>query len=305
MFIVNKRRTHTKEGNMIYQNKKNLTMAKLGERNEGANKVKLVMSDGSEIEVTISTFKRWWKKVDDEDDEDVAGDETNCTEVILEDKSTEVVFNSADEVLANLVNSGKKVYVNDATEAVKKAGFQVDVEYIQKYLENSGNVQHDKHDNGKKKEKKVRVKKEKKEKAPKRPVNDQVPAIQEFINNLVQEMGGEVFQPPKAKSVNLLKVGGHMFARINYSKYGALVCCRKDIVKDIAVPDKDINHIFNAGYNFLDLQEKKDLVKQLIETSFKAQQEKNTVKEDKLLKKQSKKQAETAKKDAGVEKEVA
>lgn len=51
---------------MKYQNKKNGKVATLVEQNEKFKTVMLEFEDGSSQSITSSTFKRWWKKLDDD-----------------------------------------------------------------------------------------------------------------------------------------------------------------------------------------------------------------------------------------------
>lgn len=75
---------------MKYQHKKNGKIVTIIERNEKYKTVMIEFEDGSTQSVTEPTFKRWWKKIDDED---ISSDGTPYSQVmkeIIHDEKQEV-----------------------------------------------------------------------------------------------------------------------------------------------------------------------------------------------------------------------
>ena len=102
--------------------------------------------------------------------------------------------------------------------------------------------------------------------------NPEVQAIEEYILDKVKEIGGELFYPAKAPNVVLFKVNGHMFARLNRSRKQMTLCTRKAATSKVKQPDKDIKHLFDAGYLFTkDNKTNRTLVDKLLQESLKYQ----------------------------------
>lgn len=108
-------------------------------------------------------------------------------------------------------------------------------------------------------------------------------AIQEvcdYVFATVQELGGETFVPANGMKMRTFKVGGHMFAKFDFSNKRATLACREAAVD--TEPDKTVNHMFKNLYFFTVLNgESKKKIKQLLKDSYKFQDSKNTSKEDK------------------------
>lgn len=103
-------------------------------------------------------------------------------------------------------------------------------------------------------------------------VNEEVEAIEEYITDKVKELGGELFFPKKAPNVILFKVDGHMFARLNRSRKQMTLCTRKAATLKVKQPDKDIKHLFDAGYLFAtDTKANHTLIDKLLKESLKYQ----------------------------------
>ena len=103
-------------------------------------------------------------------------------------------------------------------------------------------------------------------------VNEEVEAIEEYITDKVKELGGELFFPKKVPNVILFKVDGHMFARLNRSRKQMTLCTRKAATLKVKQPDKDIKHLFDAGYLFAtDTKANHTLIDKLLKESLKYQ----------------------------------
>lgn len=166
---------------MKYQNKKSGKVLEFVKEENGT----YFLTDGQqEQKFSTSTFKRWWKKVEEpQQNQEVASDGTPFTEVMeeivagAEEKAKEAQTATVESILNDMIQSGKKVFISDAMKAIADAGLQTDVKFVTDFLMNGGVVEE-------KKEKKQ--KKEKKEvKKNNLPVEDTI----EMVNNLLDSMG--------------------------------------------------------------------------------------------------------------------
>lgn len=72
-------------------------------------------------------------------------------------------------------------------------------------------------------------------------------AIREYIISKAQELGAELFTPSKDMKMRAFKLGGHVFAKIFYSKNRVSMFCRTSACKE--APDKTINnYTLNGQY---------------------------------------------------------
>lgn len=72
-------------------------------------------------------------------------------------------------------------------------------------------------------------------------------AIREYIISKAQELGAELFTPSKDMKMRAFKLGGHVFAKIFYSKNRVSMFCRTSACKE--TPDKTINnYTLNGQY---------------------------------------------------------
>lgn len=136
-----------------------------------------------------------------------------------------------------------------------------------------------------KKEKPVKKDKPvKKEKATKAQDTDntEVAAVGQYIADKVVELGGELFYPEKAPNVILFKINGHMFARLNHSRKQMTLCTRKVATEQVKSADKDIKHLFDAGYVFTtDTKANHTVIDKLLKAALKHQVDRKGKKGDK------------------------
>ena len=116
-----------------------------------------------------------------------------------------------------------------------------------------------------------------KEKKSKKKCNSESNSIQDVMDytlSAVRKLGGEIFVPASGVKMRTFKVGGHMFAKLNYSSKSITLACRSKAVS--ISPDKTINHLFDAGYLFTCLDEEtKHKISTLLTESYNYQHLKN------------------------------
>lgn len=185
---------------MVYENKRNGKKATLIRSDKEI--ATLRYEDGTVGSVTISTFKRWWRKVEEE--------------------------------------------VQTETEAI-------DIP-------------------------KKKVKTEKKAKTP----NPDIEELKNYIFSEVTKMDAEIFTPAKDIKMRSFKIGGHMFMKMNYSNKSVTLAVRgKCLTEDISLPDRNINHMFDAVYIFTENNSvNKKLISDLLKISMNHQIYKNNSKKE-------------------------
>ena len=230
---------------MKYQNKQNGVVADLIEMND---KTKMVIIQGPEkpISCTISTFKRWWKKMDDEVQE----------QKLVPMPGVEKLAELKEEVAGDgtpLAEVGKEI-AEQAEEKVQEA----------------------------KKAKKKETGKVKTKKEPTRPVFDSE-ELQSYIKDYVTSKKGEITKRVKKNGTEMhkvaLKIGGHMFGTMSYSKYAVTVNVRPAVVDNA---HKTIPGIFGARFIFnSDTQDVRKEVKSVLDKALADQITKNSKKSNK------------------------
>ena len=218
----------------MYQNKRNGEVAKLVQMDDKFKTVLLEKEDGKTVNVTFSTFKRWWKRLD-------------TVEAVEPEKTPEQDQEDITEVMEQEVT--EQPVKQDKPAKVKKA------------------------------------------RTPKK-VDPDVTDVKNFIQDeVVDNMGCELFKTPKAPNVVVFKVDGHMFGRINCSCKQVTLCLRSAAFTDVQQPDKQLNHIFDAGYIFTTLGEDgeiEDLICKLLQAAMNHQVAKKAQVKNKKSKKTEK-----------------
>ena len=125
---------------------------------------------------------------------------------------------------------------------------------------------------------KAAIKKEKKI-SKKTPTNPDAALLYQFVTDTVTDMQAEIFTPANGMKMHTFKVGGHMFAKFNFSSKGVTLACRS---KAVSVPaDRTINHMFDSVYTFTSLnKDSKAVIKKLLRESLDYQKTKNSKKEE-------------------------
>lgn len=223
---------------MKYQNKRNGMVAELVEINEKSKQV--ILQGDKPVSCTISTFKRWWKPLEDAYDAD------------------------AEECVAEEVATIKKVeakHVEDVLEE-DRAGDGTPLADVGKEIAKQA----------KEKSKQVKKSGTKKVKGVRRTEPSEViKEAMEYTFGLVTAQGDEVFIPSKNIKMRAFKVGGHMYCKFNYSNSSITVAVKSSVLDfdKVAAPHKTLNHMFDAVYVFKDklTTEDKKLIKTLLSSA--------------------------------------
>lgn len=119
------------------------------------------------------------------------------------------------------------------------------------------------------------IKKGKKKTALSSNTNPQeIERLCDFIFSEVTSRGAEIFTPANGMKMRTFKVGGHMFAKFNFSSKSVTLACRSAAVS--IEPDKTVNHLFNNLYVFTNMDETvKIKIKTLLDDAYNHQYLKN------------------------------
>lgn len=224
---------------MKYQNIKNQKVATVISQNDKTKVVTLEYEDGKTTDITSSTLKRWWKLIEDDE---VAGDGTPLAEVGKE-----------------MAEQAKKKASDVKAEAKPKKEQQEDDSVVDNKKELA------------KKAMKEAVEKQKKEKAAaqksakadkKKPAKEMNPHVKEglqFIFDIAKKQKDEVFSPANGMNMRTLKVGGHMYCKVDFSNKGFRIAFKSSALpKNVKAPDRTLNHMFDYVYIFEDELTAKD-----------------------------------------------
>jgi len=243
---------------MKYVNKQNGKVMEILKQDEKKGTMLIQFEDGKSTSITTGTFKRWYKKVED----------NVATEI-------ETPVNEPDKTVVDGVTDEE--YIQEVMKQKKELGIEcppiTEVEVVEagdgtSYSQVMQEIITDE---------KTMSKKVKKEKTPKREINPEIPTILDYI---IKKLGkqAEIFTPEKAPKVRALKFNGHMFARLNLSTSCIYLCCRSKAVQE--VPTKTTNHMFDAMFEIKDLSNT-GLIDSLLQESLEYQKNKKTKKEEK------------------------
>lgn len=228
---------------MIYIHKNNGTVAVKAEKISGAYLVTL--EDGSTKEINEGTFKRWWKKMESPEVVEVTDNNPDPTKCLSEDEALEQAVVDPDDK-----------YVEEIMEQKQQLGIEVpEIKSFEIVEDNScadgttyEQIGKEIADQAKEKAAKAKKAAKKKEKTP--STSD---ALCEQVYSIVNGFGDEIFKPAKDLKMRTFKVGGHMYAKFNYSKTGITLAVKSAAVKElknIREPYAKLNHMFDWAYRF-------------------------------------------------------
>ena len=179
-------------------------VVKLG-RNEKFKTVQLQYADGKITEISESTFKRWWKKVEDEQ----AQEQDAYVEEVMQQKKDLGIecpkIESYEIVEENLVPMPGSEKLADLKAEV--AGDGTPLAEVGKEIAAQAKAKAD-------------AAKKKAARKPRQPKQEaaHITEDKQWIYDQVAAYGDEIFSPAKDIKMNAFKVGGHMYCKFNYSK---------------------------------------------------------------------------------------
>lgn len=242
---------------MKYQHRQNGKVMEILKQDDKKGTMLIQFEDGKSSSITTGTFKRWYKKIEETPDE--VAPLIDLDNPVTEEEAEASGMITGDEALEQAVV--------DPDVAEDVAGDGTPLAEVGKEIA----------EQAKQKAKDVKKPKVKKDKTPKKQANPEVPAILDYITKKLGKQV-EVFTPEKAPKVRALKFEGHMFARLNLSTSCIYLCCRSKAIKE--VPDKTVNHMFDAMFEIKDLSNT-GLIDSLLQESLEYQKNKKTKKEEK------------------------
>ena len=242
MFTVTQKPINTQnkeELKMMYVNKKNGKVATVVSEDEKCKTVILEYEDNSTTCVTTSTLKRWWKKFE-------AEEVVETLDVECENGVTD------DEALEQAVVDPEDAYVRElGIECPPVTSYEV-VSDNEKELTDEQYAQIGKEiaEQAKKKAKTVKQSIKK--------TSDWVEEAKKFIYSLVELEQDEIFVLANNINMRSFKVGGHMYAKFNFSKSSITLAVKSSCLESVRKPDKTVNHMFDAVYGFKNKLSKED-----------------------------------------------
>jgi len=249
---------------MKYQHRQNGKVMEILKQDDKKGTMLIQFEDGKSSSITTGTFKRWYKKIEETSDE--VAPLIDLDNLVTDEEAEVNGMITGDEALEQAVVDPDEAYVAEVMRQKAELGIEcspiTEVEIIEQ---------------AKQKAKDVKKPKVKKDKTPKKQANPEVPAILDYITKKLGKQV-EIFTPEKAPKVRALKFEGHMFARLNLSTSCIYLCCRSKAIKE--VPDKTVNHMFDAMFEIKDLSNT-GLIDSLLQESLEYQKNKKTKKEEK------------------------
>lgn len=272
---------------MKYQNIRNQRVMQVIKEDNDRKTYLIKFEDGTSSTISYGTFKRWYKPIEAPEE---VGPVIDLDNPITDEEAEAKGMVSGDAALEQAVVDPEDAYVAEIMEQKRQLGIECpeikSIEIVsddtcvdgRTYAEIGKEIAEQAKAKAKaSKAGKTREVKAKKTKAVKE-VNTEIPKIMEYIEKKVTALGAEIFAPEKAPKVKAFKIGGHMFARMNFSSNRVCLCCRSKAVTEQA--DASQKHIFDSIFIFTDLS-RKTLIDSLIKESFKYQTTKNNSKEEK------------------------
>lgn len=216
---------------MMYFNKRNGKVAKLVSHDDKFKTSILEFEDGSTVNITDATIKRWYK-------------------VMEEEVTEEPVVHKLVQMPGTEGDWGKEHW--GAEESVQELAIEcpdIDNEELDEIKQAVDSFKVSDEKASKKKGKKDSVKKgsTRKKKEMESYVQDGI----DFICGIIEGYGDEIFIPAGNIKMKAFKVGGHMYCKFTYSCSVLNVAVQsKAMPSDIKNPDKIANHLFNSVYTF-------------------------------------------------------
>lgn len=212
---------------MKYQNKQNGKIVTEARFNEKTKTYILIFEDGSGTTISSSTFKRWYKAIEGEDevaplidlDNPITDEEAKERGMVTGDEALEQSVVTSDDICGDgrkYSEIGKEI-AQQAKEKAKKAS------------------------TSKKMDKPAKKKKE---------MESYVTEALEFIYTHVESNGDEIFKPTKDINMRAFKVGGHMYCKFNYSNSSITIgiSSKAFTEKNMVEPTRTVNHTFDNLY---------------------------------------------------------
>ena len=259
---------------MKYQNIRNQRVMQVIKEDNDRKTYLIKFEDGTSSTISYGTFKRWYKPIEAPEE---VGPVIDLDNPITDEEAEAKGMVSGDAALEQAVVDPEDAYVAEIMEQKRQLGIECpEIKSVEIVSDDTCAEQ------AKVKAKAAKAGKTKEVKAKKakavKEVNTEIPKIMEYIEKKVTALGAEIFAPEKAPKVKAFKIGGHMFARMNFSSNRVCLCCRSKAVTEQA--DASQKHIFDSIFIFTDLS-RKTLIDSLIKESFKYQTTKNNSKEEK------------------------
>ena len=248
---------------MKYQNTRNGREAIVVSENE---KTKILtieyLDNGQTADINPSTLKRWWKPIEDQDQDPVVDTKKEQVTAAIKKAVKDQKAKAASAPKA----APKAKTKTKPSEDDDKAGDGTPLAEVGKEIAAQAKA----------KAKEASASKPKKGSAPKakkpraiKPDAAYIAEAKDYVYGIVNKFGDEIFSPAKDIKMNAFKVGGHMYCKFNYSKSSITVAVKPDAIKgskDIRKPDATVNHMFGSVYKFTDklTAEDKKLIKSLL-----------------------------------------
>lgn len=268
---------------MKYENKKNGKIATLESTNEKFKTVVLVFEDGTTTTISISTLKRWWKEIPEEEtiEQDAPESLKEVVDaqadfnVINDFENNDVYIEVREDVAGDgtpLAEVGKEIAeqakekAKKAKEKSKKASNKVKTKAIAKTKKKA--------EASKKKSEKQISKQSKKQKVAdnKEQLQEVIEALKETVFSFANDFGDEILIPESKSTCKALKIDGRRYIEFFFSSRSLRICVTQNVVDEIGIePTATVvrNSNFKNDYvfNTTELEKSKQLVLRLLEVS--------------------------------------
>ena len=233
---------------MKYINTRNSKVMEIVKQDTQKGTMIIRFEDGSTSAITTGTFKRWYK-------------EWQVPETVeVEDYASESTL-TEDEMLEQAVVDPDEAYVREVMEQKKELGIECpkikSIELVDEdtcadgrtYAEIGKEIA----EQAKQRCEQARAAKKTSQTKPSKEMQQWVKDAMDDIFGMVTGAGDEVFVP-NGVPMRTFKVGGHMYAKFNYSKSSITLAVKSSSISEfilsIRKPDRTLNHMFDAVYTF-------------------------------------------------------
>ena len=260
-----------------YQNKRNNRIALFISHDDRCKTTKLQWEeDGKSFDVSDSTFKRWYKKLEDQ-------------EPVVEVESTLVAMPGTEDP-----EWGKKHFGGQETDsAVVELAMECpeiqeeELSEIQQAMDDFAGDGTPLAEVGKEifQQAKEKAKTAKRTKA-KKEMSSYVQDAMDFVFAWVKEHGDDIFVPANGMNMRSFKVDGHMYTKFDFTCTSITIGVKSVALPEgVRTPDRTLNHMFDAVYQFKQelTDADKDLIQQLLESArdYRVLKNNNSKKEEK------------------------